>query len=61
MINPNLPAFPYKGLTVRQEFSIRILAGFAADPKACDQYQNANEIAKAAIGWADALIEELNR
>ena len=53
---PDTTVFP--GLTKREYFAIRVMAGFAADPN-CDE--TAPVHAEAAVRWADALIAELNR
>lgn len=61
------PAFPEMtdggyarcGLTIREYFAIKILAGFAADPQ-CDNY-TIQKNAETAVMWADALVAELNK
>jgi hypothetical protein len=48
----------YPAITKREYFASAILSGFAADPQ-CDQDGPAH--AEAAVRWADALIEALNK
>lgn len=47
------------GMTKREYFAIKILAGFAADPQ-CDNYTIEDNVETAVI-WADTLIAELNK
>lgn len=56
MTKPDQAVYP--GMTKREYFAIKILAGFAADPN-CDESSTVH--AEAAVRWADALIAELNK
>ena len=66
--NGNSPAMPQEwasyveadpvGLTKREHFAALVLQGFAADP---DIGNEASVLAKHAVAWADALLEELEK
>lgn len=56
MTKPDQTVYP--AITKREYFAAQILAGFAADPN-CDETGPVH--AEAAVRWADALIEALNK
>lgn len=68
MTIPNDPAFPLAelpdndrvahGLTIREDFAARIMAGFAADSRAADE--SPERLASRAVRCTDALIAALN-
>lgn len=66
MLDPNAPAFPTenpnapRGLTVREEFAARMLAGLIANNEPMAKDATFESYATAAVAWADALIEALN-
>lgn len=62
---PHDPAFPfeapkkiYGGLTIREHFAGLALQGILANPERVGSF---SEAAEAAVLFADALIDELNR
>lgn len=46
------------GLTKREYFAAMVMQGFAADPSITVTRE---QLTKAAVGWADALITELQK
>ena len=61
MLGPNQPASPvaiddHTGITVREYFAVKILAGLAASGT-----ESGPAPWVAAVIWADKLIEQLNR
>lgn len=61
-IESSAPAYHKDGsrgsMTVRAEIASRAMAGLLADPN-CSAFPD--KVAKAAVDYADALIEELNK
>lgn len=60
--------FDYSGLTKREYAAIQIMAGFGSDESLCTPCKNQEEadlsiesIAIAAVKWADALFNELDK
>jgi hypothetical protein len=68
MNNADLPAMPFvegdgvcsvsTGLTKREYTAIKIMAGFASDPRI---EAPADMVAILALGWADAILAELDK
>lgn len=65
MIRPNDSAFPTDqnnalgGLTARHYFAAMAMQGLLSDPTATESMPR-DEIARTAVGMADALIRSLN-
>jgi hypothetical protein len=70
MENSSLPAFPMTvnrgheisfenscfGLTKREYFAIKIMAGFATDPRLAPTIDSIEMTAELSFRWADALL-----
>ncbi len=55
----NSPPVTVGGLTKREHFACKIMAGFAANP-GCGE-SPVTELADAAVYWADALLAALEK
>jgi hypothetical protein len=66
MKNADIPAMPFvesngyvwTGLTKREYTAIKIMAGLASDPRI---EAPADMVAILALGWADAILAELEK